>query len=493
MSALPEGWCETTLGELGRWSSGGTPNSKNLAYYGGDIPWVRTGDLRDNEIGDVEGRITQEGLSNSSAKIFPKGTLLVAMYGATIGRTGLLQAPAATNQACAALLPDDGTVDLVPFLWWYFRYAVDDFRALGQGGAQPNISQTVIKSRQFWLPPLPEQRRIVAKLDRLSARTKAARAHLARVQSLATRAKQATLAAAFRGDATEIWRNKNGVTRLDADETASAIDAERTEILKNAGPQRKGKSAKADHHRNPVDLNTPEVWRTATLEAISSPVRLIQYGILKPGQDVPDGVPYVKVLNITGGEVQLEKIRHTTPEIHDSYRRSTLRLGDILLTIRGTVGRLAFVPPELDGGNITQDTVRIEVLRSVNSRFVFWWLHSPLAEQYFRDNQKGVAVRGINVGDVRPMEVPLPGRAEQEEIVRRIEAAFARIDRMVEDATRAAHLLDRLDQRLLAKAFRGELVPQDPNDEPAADLLARIKATRAAASKPKRRKRTASA
>jgi type I restriction enzyme S subunit len=157
------------------------------------------------------------------------------------------------------------------------------------------------------------------------------------------------------------------------------------------------------------------------------------------------------------------------------------------------VGRLAFTPEELDGGNITQDTVRIDVLKGMNAEFVFWYLQCQVAEQYFKDNQKGVAVRGINVGDVRPMELPLPGRPEQDEIVRRIEAAFARIDRLTAEATRAAHLLDRLDERLLAKAFRGELVPQDPGDEPAEALLARIRAARAAAPRPRRGRRPRSA
>ncbi|MFW5833221.1 MAG: restriction endonuclease subunit S, partial [Pseudomonadota bacterium] len=111
MSDLPAGWIRTTLGEVGEWSSGGTPSRKNSAYFGGDIPWVMTGDLRDKEISDVAGRITEDGLRNSSAKIFPAGTLLVAMYGATIGRTGLLRVPAATNQACAALLANGYTKD----------------------------------------------------------------------------------------------------------------------------------------------------------------------------------------------------------------------------------------------------------------------------------------------------------------------------------------------------------------------------------------------
>jgi type I restriction enzyme S subunit len=116
----------------------------------------------------------------------------------------------------------------------------------------------------------------------------------------------------------------------------------------------------------------------------------------------------------------------------------------------------------------------------MNPRFVYWYLHSPAAQDYFNQNQKGVAVRGINVGDVRPMEIPIPPEAEQARIVTLVEHAFAWLDKIAAEHARAAHLLPKLDQAILAKAFRGDLVPQDPNDEPASALLERIKAERGA-------------
>jgi type I restriction enzyme S subunit len=124
----------------------------------------------------------------------------------------------------------------------------------------------------------------------------------------------------------------------------------------------------------------------------------------------------------------------------------------------------------------------------VSPRFLFFWLSADVFQETLQMVSRS-AQNGFNKGDLKETLFWCPELSEQKRVVHRIEAAFARIDRMVEDATRAAHLLDRLDQRLLAKAFRGELVPQDPNDEPAAELLARIKATRAAAPKPKRGRR----
>jgi type I restriction enzyme S subunit len=236
-----------------------------------------------------------------------------------------------------------------------------------------------------------------------------------------------------------------------------------------------------DHGRIPVSLSgLPERWAVATLEDVSHPKRVIQYGILKPGPHIDGGIPYVKVMNIKGGRVELERIRRTTAEIAHQYRRASILPGDILLTIRGTVGRLAIVPRELDGGNITQDTVRIAVL-GVEQEFVFWYLHCPAVQQYFARNQKGVAVRGINVGDVRPLEVPLPTRDEQREIVKKNAAAFSWINRLSSESLSARKLIDNLEQAILAKAFQGELVPQDPNDESASVLLDRIRTENATA------------
>lgn len=500
MSDLPEGWVATTLGDLGRWSSGGTPSKRKSEYYGGNIPWVRTGDLRDNEIFDVEGRISPEGLANSSAKEFPSGTLLIAMYGATIGRTGMLRIPATTNQACAALLPDPVTEDMMPFLWWFFRHKVEDFRAVGQGGAQPNISQTVIKASAIDLPPLPEQRRIVAKLDRLSARSAAARDHLARTTKLATRAKQTILGTAFRGmlarrapvsshgyfpDETLAQVHEEHLNFwISSERTKRAAKRQSTDLgawtKKYTGP------ARVEDHEVPFDL--PDDWRWVSAEEIVQPGAEIVYGIVQPGPKLDKGVPYVRGMDIVDGVIQIEQLLKTSPEIAERYSRASLAGGDVLLgIIRAT--KVAIVPNEISGANITQGTARFRPSRFIRTRFLARWLESPDAQNWLHSKYRGIDMPGLNLRDVRRCPVPLAPLEVQDEIVRRIEAAFARIDRMTEEASRAAHLLDRLDERLLAKAFRGELVPQDPEDEPAEALLTRIRESRAAAPQAKRGRR----
>lgn len=220
---LPQGWAETTLGALGRWSSGGTPSRGNPAFYGGKVAWVKTGELQDGIVSKTEESITEEALGASAAKVFPEKTLLVAMYGATIGKVGILGVPAATNQACAALVAEGLTTDLIPFVFYYLRSCRDDLRAAGQGGAQPNISQALLKAFRCRLPPLNEQRRIVSKLEALLSGLGRARAALSQVtalggptppESLLARLEASILAKAFRGEL---------VPQDPADEPASAL------------------------------------------------------------------------------------------------------------------------------------------------------------------------------------------------------------------------------------------------------------------------------
>src|SRR5262249_9187627 len=146
--------------------------------FGGGIPWVKTGDLHHQVIEQVEETISNSGLASSAAKLFPRGTLLVAMYGATIGQTGILTFDAATNQACAALLSKGLTSEIIPYVWRYLIAEQQNLKAVGQGGAQPNISQAILKEYPIKIAPLPEQRRIVGKIDSLSAKSKRARDHL---------------------------------------------------------------------------------------------------------------------------------------------------------------------------------------------------------------------------------------------------------------------------------------------------------------------------
>ena len=162
---IPDTWKWIRLGDCGSWASGTTPARTHSEYYDGQIPWLKTGDLNDGFISHTTESITDLALAKSSMRINPVGSILMAMYGATIGRLGILSIPATTNQACCACIPYTGISN--KFLYYFLLSWRPRFIRQGAGGAQPNISKQKIINTAFPLPPLAEQERIVAKLEEL--------------------------------------------------------------------------------------------------------------------------------------------------------------------------------------------------------------------------------------------------------------------------------------------------------------------------------------
>lgn len=431
MSELPVGWAAATLAQLGEWSSGGTPSRSRPEYFGGEIPFVKTGDLKDRWLSSIPESISQLGLDNSSAKLFPEGTLLIAMYGATIGKTARLSLEAATNQACAALLGNDANTEALDYVWAYLRSQVEDLRGQGKGGAQPNISQTLLKSYPIPLPPLPEQRRIVRKLDTLSARTTTARTHLSAIAKLVERYKHGVLGQIF------------------------------------------------DNLERPTD----------ELRSITSLVTSGSRGWAKYYSE--DGPLFIRVGDTRRGTpvLDLSDAQHVRPPADGEGKRTQLRTGDLVVSITADLGRVGVVPAGVEEAYVNQHIALVRPNEVESSQFIAWYLISPPGQTQLFENDRGATKAGLGLDDIRDVRIPRCAPDEQREIVRRIEAAFAKIDRLAAEAEKALKLTDRLDQRILAKAFAGELVPQDPTDEPASDLLERIRAERASAPKPKRGRR----
>jgi type I restriction enzyme S subunit len=193
----------------------------------------------------------------------------------------------------------------------------------------------------------------------------------------------------------------------------------------------------------------PNCYPQERLEDLIEPDRPITYGILKPGDDVPGGVPYVRVTDIQGGQVLPANVRRTTPEIDAAYRRSTLRLGDLLLTIRGHVGRLGIVPASLDGANITQDTARLAPRKSVDVYYLMGCLAAEGMQELMTKHTRGAAVQGINLGDVKELPIPVPPKAVQQRYIQ-VVSIYQRLRANQREALRQA---DHLFRSLLVQAF----------------------------------------
>lgn len=439
MSELPDGWVEAVVDDTGTYING-------MAFKPTD--WEQDGRpiIRIQNLTDPNKPLNRTTREVEGRYIVSPGDLLVS-WSATLDAFIWDREEAVLNQHIFKVEPNTNLVD-PRFLFFGLREVIAEMRE-GEhlhGSTMKHINRGPFLAHRFPIAPLTEQRRIVAKLDRLSARTKAARAHLARVQSLATRAKQATLSAAFRGELTADWRDrmkvKDGralsVATLNLD--ASERGTWSSEELPPTWEWRKFRESFIDLTDSRRKLPTNKYAEEGEFVVVDQGTKLF------------------------GGRSDARDLVHTADP-------PVIIFGDHTRCVK-YVDR-AFIQGA-DGVKV------LKTASGVNLRFAFWALNAvELPDKGYSRHMKFL----------KATVFPIPPLEEQAEIVRRIEAAFARIDRMVEEATRAAHLLDRLDQRLLAKAFRGELVPQDPNDEPAAELLARIKAARAAAPRPKRGRR----
>ena len=441
MSELPENWTITSLSEVATWGSGGTPSRTNLAYFGGGIPWIKTGELGKPLIERTEETISELGLAHSSAKVFPRGSVAIAMYGATIGKVSVLGIDAATNQACAVGIPDQN-LTTNEFLYHYLCSQKDAFIEAGKGAAQPNISQAVIKNWLVPLPPLNEQKRIADKLDTLLARVNGCRHRLDRITLILKRFRQSVLAAATSGQLTENWRASSDLSSI----------------------------------------------QPGLLSEVLSEIKTGPFGSALHKSDYVAGeIPVVNPMHINDRKITPSDDMTVSPKKAEQLSDFMLRAEDVVIARRGVMGRCAVVKPEQEGWLCGTGCIILRVQSQLLPNYLQLFLSSPGNVEVLEANAVGSTMVNLNQRVLLSLQLSLPTLQEQQEIVRRAESLFAYADRLEAHYQVARTQVDRLTPTLLAKAFCGELVPQDPNDEPASVLLEWIRAERAAQpAKPKR-------
>lgn len=492
MSELPRGWTLVKLDDLGSWGSGGTPKKGTPGYYGGSIPWLKIGDLSDSVVMAAEDRITEKALRESAAKLVTPGTLLVAMYG-SIGKLGIAGIECATNQAIAHCRVDE-RLSSSRYLFWRLHAARAKLLSMGQGAGQPNISQGILRSFEVELPPLNEQWRIVEKLDYIFEKSRAAKARLERLPALLDKLKRSILAAAFRGDLTKEWRAKNPNVEP-ASVLLERIRAERRRKWEE-GLRAKGKDPKKATYEEPAAVNAgelpelPDGWAWASLSELvfDGPSN----GYSPPSAGDGSGTKSLKLSATTGGTFVLTEA--TTKRLLENVAADSsywLFPGDILIQRANTidyVGTAAvfdgpareYIYPDL--------MMRVRVAVEETRDWVVGALTDARFRGYFKDRATGTAgnMPKINGGVVRDVPIPVAPIDEMREIMRRVEGEAKVVARRVEHALEAVGALER---STLAKAFRGELVPQDPSDEPASMLLERTSAVRTDEAEGQRRRR----
>ena len=396
---VPEGWCWRTLGDIGTWQAGGTPSRMHKEYYGGNIPWLKTGDLNDGIITSIPEYITEEGLNNSSAKLNPTGSVLIAMYGATIGKIGILGMPATTNQACCACINYEGVIQ--KYLFYFLLSHKEEFIALGGGGAQPNISKDIIVKTLIPIPPIKEQERIVSQIDNLLNLLETLDTNKYSLEISIRQAKSKILDLAIHGKL---------VPQDPNDEPAS-------ELLKRINPKA---VASCD---NPHDTNQlPDSWCWSTLGDVCSFISGYSYS---SSEYKKAGIPLVRISDINDGTISLDNCAYIQPQ---GERNIYLQKGDILIAMSGaTTGKMGIYMNE-ESAILNQ---RIGVVRVTNSKII-----SEKYRDYFL-YRKSSDILKLAYGGAQPnisgkmicsLLLPLPPYSEQLRIVAKIEELFSQLD-----------------------------------------------------------------
>ncbi len=501
-TSLPDGWALTTLGEIAHLKGGLTKGKKRKPGTPlRQVPYLRVANVQRGYLDlSVVKKIeaTEEEVERLKLE---QGDVLFNEGGDRdkLGRGWVWQAELPLcihqNHVFRARL---GSQQIVPKLisWWGNTAGQQYFWDEGKQTTNlASINLTKLGALPVLLPPPGEQRRIVEALDSYLSRLDAAEEGLKRVEANLKRYRASVLKAAVEGRlvpteaelAQQESRNYEPAAvllkRILKERRRRWEQAELAKMEAN-GKVPKSEKWKAKYKEPTLDTvelpELPEGWCWASLEALTSAVRIICYGILMPKEHITGGVPYVKVKDMREGRLDIKKLNRTAPEIAARYPRSVLRSGDLLIAIRGTYGRVVDVPDDLAGGNITQDSARLDIARGLDSRYMKHFLLSPAAQFYFKRVARGVAVKGVNIGDLRVTPVALPPTVEQTRIANQIDDVLSGAKVAKESSKVNAARCNRLRQSILRWGFEGKLVDQDPAEEPASALLRRIRLRRLA-------------
>ncbi|NQT71105.1 MAG: restriction endonuclease subunit S [Desulfobacteraceae bacterium] len=387
-------WPYRKIAEFCVTGSGGTPSRQKAGlYYGGDIPWIKSGELKDSILIKTDETITKKGLKESSAKLVPKGSILVAMYGATVGKTALLGINATTNQAICNIQPNPEIVEN-KFLWHFLKSNIKELLHKRFGGAQPNISQQIIKETKVPIPPISEQRRIV-----------------------------------------EILNQADRLRKLRADSDTKTKRVLPALFFKMFG--------------DPV--SNPRGWEVGKLGDVCE---RITDGTHQPPPFVENGIPFLFVQNIIKGFINFDTQKFIAQDTYESLTRTIApQKGDILYSTVGSYG----VAVVVDTDRIFLFQRHIGHLRPKTAIIDPWFLSAQMNTPFVRaqadQRARGIAQKTLNLSEIRQFQVLVPPLVEQ----RKFRNAMLSLEKVNGRMKDQETLIDSLFQVILHRAFIGDL------------------------------------
>ena len=434
---LPENWCWTRLGKITNVVGGGTPSSSKKEYYdNGTIPWLSPADLSgysDIYISRGQKNITELGLSKSSARLMPKDTVLLSSR-APIGYVAIASNSISTNQGFKNFLPSDAFYSR--FLYWYLKSSKSLLESYASGTTFLELSGSKASMVEFPLPPLPEQKRIVHRIESLFAKLDEAKEKIQQVLDGAEMRKAAILHKAFTGELTKTWRKENGISE----------DSWEVKKLK--------------------DITTPKAGFAFNSKKFTS-----------------EGYQIIRMGNLYGGKLDLDRVPvFYAPENIDEKikKRAMLHDNDIVITLTGTKYKrdygYAVLIKEPVNLFLNQRILALSPIEKiVNPTFLLYSLRSKDFRDIFFSNETG----GVNQGNVSSkfvenIKIKIPLLEEQREIVKVLNHQLEFVDDTTKICKDAYEQIDTMKKSILAKAFRGELGTNNPNEDSAINLLKEV-------------------
>jgi type I restriction enzyme S subunit len=393
---LPKYWEIKKMPEVVKWSSGGTPKATEKQYYeNGTIPWLIIGDLNDGIVTESASRITQLGLENSSAKMIPSGTLLVAMYG-SIGKLGITGIECCTNQAIAYAKELHGVI--TKYMYYYMAMMKPKLISMGKGGTQKNISQSVLNSLDVIVPPIPEQERIVARIEELFSQLDSGVETLKKTKEQLAVYRQAVLKEAF-----------EGITEFASIRSVSTLVTS-------------GSRGWAQYYSN-------------------------------------TGAKFIRIGNLTRDsiDIDLNDIQYVDLPNKAEGLRTRLEKDDVLISITADLGSIGLVLENIGEAYINQHIALVRFKNPSQGKFMAWYLRSEKGQKDLLKNKRGGGKLGLGLDDIRDSRVPVVSNDEAERIVNGIESRLSVCESIEKTVDLALQQAEAMRQSILKKAFEGKI------------------------------------
>ncbi|OHB38887.1 MAG: hypothetical protein A3C38_01915 [Planctomycetes bacterium RIFCSPHIGHO2_02_FULL_50_42] len=484
---LPKGWVWTRLGEISILGAGNAAPQGKEYFENGVYPFVRVQDMGNlgnaRYVFDTKDRINIK--ATERMKLFPKGSVLFTKSGMSIllNQRAILGKNMYVVSHIGISIPLSG----IPSEWLYYWLKIIDFKNLTHATTLPSLQLSKVQDIMTPLPPLPEQHRIVAKVEELFTRLDAGVEALKKVKVELKRYRQAVLKHAFEGRLTEEWRE----ARKDEIEPASTLLERIKEERKKdtRGKKTRGVIARSESDeaipkdeiappsaRNDNLPPLPEGWVWTRVGEVS---RKIHYGYTAKSSNEKLGPKLLRITDIQNNSVNWVSVPYCCISEEDK-EKYLLNEGDLVFARTGaTVGKSFLIFGKILEAVFASYLIRIILSTEVSNKFVYSYFQSAAYWQQISIGKLGIGQPNVNAEKLSGIVLPLPPLPEQHKVVEEIERHFSVADEVEKVVEQGLKQAERLRQSILKKAFEGKLVPQDSSDEPAEKLLERIKEEKA--------------